>query len=199
MLPRCLKTDTRKRAAVPKAKPKSLPPASCNSVWQRSGVMLFISATVSSAVSTLVSSCRSRPCSRSTGRLADGDVQIAGPLVDDRLQQFVDQHGSHGRSISLSRSPPRLMPRAILEPLPESPTAWVQPERLFAAPLAASSKSPPRTERSALCRRPAIVRSGPPAVANPALATETVQLPHRKPRLARSPTAVELAGLAIRR
>ena len=66
-LPRCLKIDTRNRAMSPKAKPKSDLPTSCNSCWHRSGVMLFISATVSSGSRTLVSSRRSRPCRRNTG------------------------------------------------------------------------------------------------------------------------------------
>ena len=54
MLPRCLKIDTRNRAMSPKAKPKSDPPTACNSCWQRSGVMLFISDMVSAGSSTLV-------------------------------------------------------------------------------------------------------------------------------------------------
>ena len=54
MLPRCLKMATRNRAISPKAKPKSVPPTSWSSCWHRSGVMLFISATVSDGSSTLV-------------------------------------------------------------------------------------------------------------------------------------------------
>ena len=42
----------------PKAKPKSVPPTSCSSCWHRSGVMLFIKATVSDGSSTLVASGR---------------------------------------------------------------------------------------------------------------------------------------------
>ena len=45
----------------PNSKAKSVPPFSCSSCWQRSGVMLFISAVVSSGSSTLVSSRRMRP------------------------------------------------------------------------------------------------------------------------------------------
>ncbi len=57
-LPRCLKTATRNRAMSPNAKPKSVPPTSCSSCWHRSGVMLFISDTVSAGSSTLVASGR---------------------------------------------------------------------------------------------------------------------------------------------
>ncbi len=76
----CLKIETRKRAMSPKAKPKSEPPTSCSSCWQRSGVMLFISATVSSGSSTLVSSRTRWPSMPDHRRLADGDVQVAGAL-----------------------------------------------------------------------------------------------------------------------
>ena len=58
ILPRCLNTATRNRAMSPKAKPKSVPPTSCSSCWQRSGVMLFISAMVSADSRTLVASGR---------------------------------------------------------------------------------------------------------------------------------------------
>ena len=54
----CLNTATRNRAMSPKAKPKSVPPTSCNSCWQRSGVMLFISATVSEDSRILVANGR---------------------------------------------------------------------------------------------------------------------------------------------
>ena len=84
MLPRCLKTETRKRASSPKAKPKSQPPTSCNSCWQRSGVMLFIRATVSAGSSTLVFELAHVAVQPQHRRLADGDVQIAGALLDAR-------------------------------------------------------------------------------------------------------------------
>ena len=42
----------------PNAKPKSVPPTSCSSCWHRSGVMLFISDTVSAGSSTFVASGR---------------------------------------------------------------------------------------------------------------------------------------------
>jgi pilus retraction protein PilT len=58
MLPRCLNTATRNRAISPKAKPKSVPPTSWSSCWQRSGVMLFIRADVSDGSSTFVWSAR---------------------------------------------------------------------------------------------------------------------------------------------
>ncbi len=67
MFPRCLKMATRNRAASPKANPKSHPPTSCNSCWQRSGVMLFIRAEVSVDSSTLVLSGTMCPPSRSIG------------------------------------------------------------------------------------------------------------------------------------
>ena len=67
MFPLCLKIATRNRAMSPKANPKSVPPTSCNSCWQRSGVMLFISELVSAASSTLVARGRMCPPSRSIG------------------------------------------------------------------------------------------------------------------------------------
>ena len=54
----------------PKAKPKSVPPFSCSSRWQRSGVMLFINATVSSGSSVLVSSLPQPAVQPKHGRLA---------------------------------------------------------------------------------------------------------------------------------
>ena len=90
-LPRCLKTETRNRAMSPKAKPKSAPPTSCNSCWHRSGVMLFISATVSSGSKTFVSSLHQLAVDAQHRRLAHGNVQVARLAVDDRLEQFVDQ------------------------------------------------------------------------------------------------------------
>ncbi len=95
MKPRCLKIETRKRARSPNAKPKSALPLSCSSRWQRSGVMLFISETVSSASSVFVSSFRIRPWSRKTGGWPTDDVDIAGALLDRCLQQFVNQNRRH--------------------------------------------------------------------------------------------------------
>ena len=65
--PRSLKMETRNRPMSPKAKPKSEPPTSCNSCWQRSGVMLFIKDIVSSGSKTFVSSLTKCPSTRITG------------------------------------------------------------------------------------------------------------------------------------
>ena len=85
---------------------KSAPPFSCSSCWQRSGVMDFISAVVSSLSRTLVSSLRIRPCCRTTGGWPDGDVQVAGLELNDRGQQLVDQNLSAGHWWSLSEVRP---------------------------------------------------------------------------------------------
>ena len=90
-LPRCLKIETRKRHQSPKAKPKSEPPTSANSCWQRSGVMLFINATVSSASSDLGFELPHPAVQPQHRRLPDGNVQIAGALLDDGVQQLVDE------------------------------------------------------------------------------------------------------------
>ena len=79
----------------PKAKPKSMPPTSWSSCWHRSGVMLFISATVSSGSRTLVSSLTKTPVEAQHRRLPDRDVQVAGLAVDHRLQQLVDENRTH--------------------------------------------------------------------------------------------------------
>ncbi len=89
-LPRCLKIETRNRQQSPKAKPKSEPPTSCNSCWQRSGVMLFISAVVSSGSKHLGFQLPHAAVQPQHRRLADGDVQIARPLLHHGVQQLVD-------------------------------------------------------------------------------------------------------------
>ena len=81
-LPRCLKTLTRNRARSLKAKPKSEPPCSASSAWQRSGVMAFISPLVSSAVSTFVGWGRMWPSTRNTGgRPAVMWMSLTPPLM----------------------------------------------------------------------------------------------------------------------
>ena len=67
IVPRCLKTLTRNRAMSPKAKPKSQPPFSASSAWQRSGVIAFMRPLVSSPVSTFVFCGRIPPSIRNTG------------------------------------------------------------------------------------------------------------------------------------
>ena len=91
MLPRCLKTATRKRKPSVNSMAKSAPPFSCSSCWQRSGVMLFIRAVVSSLSSDLGVELAHAAVVADHRRLADGDVQVAGLELDDRGQQLVDQ------------------------------------------------------------------------------------------------------------
>ena len=69
MLPRCLNTAVRKRKPSTNSMAKSVPPFSCNSCWQRSGVIDFIRAVQSSLSSTLVSMSRTRPPFLSAGGL----------------------------------------------------------------------------------------------------------------------------------
>ena len=57
----CLKIATRKRTPSVNSMAKSAPPTVCSSCWQRSGVIDFIRAVVSSLSSTLVSRRRMRP------------------------------------------------------------------------------------------------------------------------------------------
>ena len=101
MLPRCLKTETRKRAASPKAKPKSVLPVSCNSCWQRSGVMLFIRAVRVGRLEHLGLEPLHAAVETQHRRLADRDVQIARPLLDAGREQLVDENRAHGSIIPL--------------------------------------------------------------------------------------------------
>ena len=94
-LPVCLKIATRKRAGRrrrSRSRPRPPPASSC---WQRSGVISSSAPTVSSGSSTLVSSLPHVAVQPQHRRLADGDVQVAGALVDDRLQQLVDEDRGH--------------------------------------------------------------------------------------------------------
>ena len=61
MVPFCLKMAVRNRTPSVNSMAKSAPPFSCNSCWQRSGVIDFIKDVVSSESSTLASSLRNRP------------------------------------------------------------------------------------------------------------------------------------------
>ena len=104
MLPRCLKTETRKRASSPKAKPKSrsahllqllLAALGRDALHQRRGVV---------RLQHLGLELRMRPSKTKHRRLADSDVKIAGALLDHGLQQLVDQNGfRHFASSSLAR------------------------------------------------------------------------------------------------
>ena len=87
--------ETRKRAAVPKAKPKSLPPTSCSSCLAAVRRDALHQATVSSAGQHLGLELAHAAVQPQHRRLADGDVQIAGPLADDRLQQLVNEDRTH--------------------------------------------------------------------------------------------------------
>ena len=94
MLPRCLKTATRKRTPLTNSMAKSVPPFSWSSCWQRSGVMLFIKPVVSSLSSTLVSMSRRWPPFFKHRFAADRDEEIARLGLDDSMQEFVDLNGS---------------------------------------------------------------------------------------------------------
>ncbi len=99
MLPRCLKIETRNRARSPKAKPKSRAPrllqfllaaVGRDALHQRHGVVRLQHLGLELPHAAVQAKHR---------RLADGDVQIAGALLDHGVQQFVDQNRSHADTL----------------------------------------------------------------------------------------------------
>ena len=69
-------------------------------VWQRSGVMLFISAMVSSGSSVLGFQPLQPTVNTEHGWLAGRDVKVARSLLDLCREQFVDKDRAHGSMVS---------------------------------------------------------------------------------------------------
>jgi hypothetical protein len=89
MLPFCRNTDTRKRASVAVGEAEVGAALLLEFLLVALGVIAFISATVSSESSTLVSSDAGEPCRRRIGASADVRWRSRA-LLDDGFEQSVN-------------------------------------------------------------------------------------------------------------